>query len=232
MTKIEKIITNTRSAEANDLCTSISSVIDKAGIDDPHLSATKAEIDASNLSLTQSIKKDKAESVLDERDDSRDAVYRSILHLNKGYLHHPDTKVKESATHAEAVIEKYGFELTDATYSAQSALVDSFMADMAQTELATDLAVLPGISGLLEQLSQEQASFKLAESELLAARSNEQQASNATAVKKDLLKLVNNKLVVYLRAMLQVNPAQYKDVATQIALLIDKSNTVVKRRRK
>jgi hypothetical protein len=41
---------------------------------------------------------------------------------------------------------------------------------------------------------------------------------------------LGNKLVVYLRGMLQVDPETYQDLAARVELLIDKTTAAIKRR--
>ncbi len=230
MNEIDKISYNTRSTECNDLCGSIAHVVEESPLNDPHLSGLLSEIKAGNETLLSSIKQDRAESHLEELDHQRDDVYRSLLYLTKGYVHHPDTQIRESAEHVDEVINKYGFELISASYSAESALLDSFLKDMARPELAPAIELLPGIKDLRENLGDKQNDFKSAERDWLNARAKEQSSVNATKAKKDLLKIVNDKLIVYLRGMLRVQPDQYASLVSTINLLIETNNGIVKRR--
>jgi len=47
-----------------------------------------------------------------------------------------------------------------------------------------------------------------------------------------VVNLINDKLVVYLRAMMQVNDATYGDIGRTVGEIIDANNEVVKKRRK
>jgi len=231
MIKIEKVQFNTRNAEAGALCSKMSEAIDQSGLSDPFLMDLNKQIKTANQNLVSGINKDKAESDLEEQDERRDATYRSILYLTKGYVHHPDKQVSQAANAVEEVIDKYGFELTNATYAAQSTLLDSFVEDMNRPEVLSSVEKLKGFKSLSEQLSTDISNFKLAERELLNARKQEQKSSNATAAKKEVLQLVNTKLVVYLRAMVQVNAPVYQDLVAELMLLISTSNRLVKSRR-
>jgi hypothetical protein len=62
------------------------------------------------------------------------------------------------------------------------------------------------------------------------ATAEEGNSKNATAIKHEMVALINNKLVVYLRAMVQFDPATYSELATNIGTHIDRANEVVKRR--
>ena len=56
--------------------------------------------------------------------------------------------------------------------------------------------------------------------------------ANATALKKDVIEIINDKIVIYLRAMEIVVPDTYGNFARTIAQIIADNNEVVKKRRK
>jgi hypothetical protein len=231
MRKINKVFNDIRVAEMADLTTNLLNEIDNAPANDVHLLALKELIQPLNNQLLTSINKDIAESDLDNHDAGRDGVYRSLLYLAKGYLHHPDAKIREAAMGVDTVIDKYGFDLVNEAYGAQSALTESFLEDMAKPEVASKVELLPGLKDLAIQLDNEQTKFKTAEAAWNNARSEGQLSKSATSVKRELLKAVNEKMVVYLRAMIQLNPEQYTNICSKTAILIDSANSIVKRRR-
>ncbi|MBK3517184.1 DUF6261 family protein [Carboxylicivirga marina] len=231
MRKISKVFNDIRVAEMADLTTNILNEIDKAPADDVHMLALKGQIQPLNNQLLSAINKDRAESDLDNFDAARDGVYRSLLYLAKGYLHHPDAQVREAAFEVDAVIDKYGFDLVNEAYGAQSALTDSFLEDMAKPEVASKVELLPGLKELSSQLDNEQTKFKTAEAAWNNSRTAVQQSENASSLKRELRKVVNERLVVYLRAMIQVDPDKYTDLCSQTALLIDSANSIIRRRR-
>ncbi len=231
MRKISKVFNDIRVAEMSDLTTNLLSEIDKAPADDAHMLSLKEQIQPLNNQLLAAINKDKAASDLDNFDAERDGVYRSLLYLAKGYLHHPDASIREAAMAVDAVIEKYGFDLVNEAYGVQSALTESLLEDMAKPEIAAKAEQLPGLSDLKIKLDGKQTNFKTAEAAWNDARSTGQQSENASSVKRELLKVVNEQLVVYLRAMIQVSPELYLDLCSKTALLIDSANSIIRRRR-
>lgn len=231
MDEINKIIREIRIADMAGVADTINSELRQSSLDDAHISAIQAEMEPLYTNLVTAINKDQAESDLDKYDTSRDEVYRSLLHLCKGYLYHPDAQVSKAAAKVDAVTDKYGFELTNQGYSAESALLDSLMADMALPEIAPSVEVLPGVKELKAQLLTEQDKFKAAEAVWLKARSEQKLSESATSVKHELLTVINDKLVIYLRAMSMINPEPYRALSSKLSLLIDQVNTVIKRRR-
>lgn len=230
MMKINKIRSDIRIAETADLSRNVTNELDKVS-EEVHLSALKDLIVPLKNSLVLAINRDVAESELDNYDASRDAVYRSLLYLAKGYLYHPNAQISEGARQVDAVVDRYGFELVNATYSAESALLESLLLDLKKPELVASLELLPGVTDLINKLDAEQAQFKVAEGKWLDARSDDKSEVSATSIKRELLKVLNEKLVVYLRAMMQVDPESYKELSAKIVLLIDTANGIVQRRR-
>jgi hypothetical protein len=55
---------------------------------------------------------------------------------------------------------------------------------------------------------------------------------NATALKKEVIDVINNQLVVYLDAMMLVDEATYGAFGRTVAEIIDTTNEMVKKRRK
>ncbi|MBR8535953.1 hypothetical protein KDU71_10325 [Carboxylicivirga sediminis] len=231
MRRITKIVSDIRIAEIANLGDNLLKELAELTPEDAHLKAIQTEVEQNNSRLVIAINRDMAESELEELDARRDSTYRSLAYLNKGYLHHPDAPVSEAAAQVERILEKYGFDMINANYGAESAYLESLFNDMGSIEIAPALELLPGEIALLTRLKDEQSRFKVAEQRFYNAQSQDKQADSATQVKRELLKLINNKLVVYLRAMMQVNPQPYDDLCAKVALLIDKANSLVKRRR-
>jgi len=232
MNTIPKVMTQARTAETSDLSAKLVYAGKQAELneDDP-IQVILKDLEGVNSKAIIALKKDKAQSDLDEYDARRDSAYRSLLYLCKGFTHHPDEAVQASALAVEEVMDKYGFDLVSAGYSAESALIDSLMADLKKPELAPKMELLPGFIGLTDQLKQAQEGFKQAEYTYLQAREKEHDVPVASHLKKDLMSIINTQLVVYLRGMMVAQPDQYKSLASQVAMLIGETNSIIKQRR-
>ncbi len=230
MKRINKVVSDVRIAEIANLGDMLISELGEQASADAHLQAIHTDMEQSNNRLVIAINKDMADSELEDKDVQRDNIYRSLIYLNRGYLHHPDAPVREAAEQVERILEKYSFDLINAPYGAESIYLESLFNDVAAPELVPVLELLPGETALIARLKDVQGQFKVAEQRFYNAQSKDKQAENATEVKRELLKLINDKLVVYLRAMVQVNPEPYADLCAKVTLLIDKANSLVKRR--
>ncbi len=232
MQTIPKVTPQARAAETSDLGAKLVYAGKQADVNegDPFRSML-AELEGINNKAVIALKKDKAESDLDDFDSSRDATYRSLLYLCKGFTHHPDQVVQTAALALEEVMDKYGFDLPETSYSSESALMESLLTDLDQAELTQKAELLPGFTALKEKLREEQSGFKAAEYSYLQARKQDQSGPTVSELKKDILALINGKLVVYLNGMLAANSAQHIDLASQLRMLITELNSIVKQRK-
>lgn len=227
---IEKLIASSRVTEVNDVATRSSGSFNQSGITDPYLSTTFTSLDAANLKLSEVIKRTKAESDLMEKDEVRDDKVRGLYYLLNGFLYHPTKKIKEAAQSLMEVFNKYGLNVTRESYASESSLLGSLLLDLAKPEFADAIATLSGCADLIAQLQAAQTDFEQARIAYETDKAKEGMVANATAVKKEVISILNNKIVVYLRAMEQVNPETFGVFAGTIAQIIAENNEQVKKR--
>ncbi|MBK3516637.1 DUF6261 family protein [Carboxylicivirga marina] len=229
--KINKINRNIRVTDAADLAGKLHGELDKSTLEDVHVSTLRSEMSTISIGLSGAINESKAMSALEDHDERRDMTYRSLLHIIKGFLLHPDATIREAAVHVDMVLDNYGFDLINQNYSSESSLLDALIRDLEEPETAAMVAVLPGMVAIVEQLKTEQKQFKAAEADWHEARAEDGKTESASALKHELLKVVNNKLLVYLKAMQQMNPAPYQELINDVVMHIERANALVKRRR-
>lgn len=228
--KINRIIYSVRVSDAIDVGSKVYELLKNYSPEDVHLTAIENELDAVLKRLSNALNEIKAESEMDLFDTKRDNTYRSIMYLNRGYLLYPDVLIKEAALEVEQVFKQYGFELIRANYSAQTALTDAFIRDIKETAIAEKMALLPGMTNLVTRLEDDQVLFKKAEKKWHDAKNDNAAKENATELKHNLVKIINSKLVTYLRAMMHLRPDSYKGLSLSIASHINQINALIKRR--
>lgn len=227
---IDKLIAKSRVTEVNDVATRSLGSFNQSGITDPYLSSTFTSLDAANLKLSEVIKRTKAESDLEEKDEVRDDKVRGLYYLLNGFLYHPTKKIKEAAQSLMEVFNKYGLAVIGESYASESSLLGSLLLDLAKPEYADAIATLSGCADLIAQLQAAQTDFEQARIAYETDKAKEGMVANATAVKKEVVSILNDKIVVYLRAMEQVNPETFGVFAGTIAQIIADNNEQVKKR--
>jgi hypothetical protein len=229
---IEKLISTSRVTEVNDVATRMSGAFQNAGLTDPYLVSTFAALDASNVKLTLAVRRSKAESDLEEKDEIRDNKVRSYYYLVQGFSHHPAKKIKEAALLLLNLFNNYGLAMLGESYATESSLVSSLLLDLAKPQFKDAAALLSGCAELIVELQTSQTDFEQARIAYEAEKAKEGMQDNATVLKKEVLEIINNKIVVYLRAMEQVNPAVYGVFTNTCAQIIADNKEQVKKRGK
>ncbi|MCG8581087.1 MAG: DUF6261 family protein [Bacteroidales bacterium] len=228
--KISKLVTNIRVSDSKDVGAKILELLTGFVPEDKYVVSIGSDMKEVLLQLAVALNESAAESEMDLYDTNRDNTYRSIMYLNRSYLLHPDASIKAAALKVEKVFEKYGFELITENYSSQTALTDAFIRDMTDAGMEENTTLLTGINDLVKQLTEDQSLFKQAEKEWHKVKNYSSSKQSATQLKHELMKIINNKLVVYLRAMNQLSEETYKDLCISIASHINQANALVKRR--
>lgn len=229
---IQKLIPSSRVTEVNDAATRMSGTFRTAGLTDAYLVSTFTELGISNMKLTLAINRSKSESDLEEKDEVRDNKYRALYYLLNGLLYHPTKKMKEAAQLLMKLFNNYGLSVVGESYATESSLLGSLLLDLAKPDYAGAITALSGCAELIADLQTAQTDFEQARMAYEAEKAKEGMVDNATIVKKEVLAILNDKIVVYLRAMEQVDPATFGVFANTCAQIIDDNNEQVKKRGK
>lgn len=163
---------------------------------DAMLCAIMADVESASDRLTSAIKRDAVSSGLEDADSRRDEAVRLLGTLVEGYTAIPFAQQNAAAQTLKALFDKYGKKIAGESYAAESSLVESMLADFAAKD--TEQKALPGVPELVQNLRDAENAFKSASDDFAAAKSSK--GESATAVKKTLVSILNDRLVPYLAA--------------------------------
>ncbi len=230
---IEKLMARSRTTEVDAFLMRLIGAYKNTTLNtDAFLAEVMLSVEEKSKLLTLAVNRMKAESDLEEKDEVRDTIFRSLYYLVQGFVHHPDKTISSEATKVMAVLDRPGLSITNESYATESSLLSSLLNDLANAELQEAIKALSGCANLISALQTAADDFEATRIQYDEAKAGEGTLANATAIKKEVVKLVNDKLVVYLRAMIQVNETVYGAFARTVAEMIDSSNLVVKKRAK
>lgn len=199
---------------------------------DTHLTKIFTILIALLARLVTAINHGKKESQLDTLDDVRDDKVRAIHYVLLGSIHNPDANVSQAALAVNAVFERYGLSIISENYSTESTLIDSMLEDFAATDLQAPIAAVPQLADLIAALQAAETEFETARVAYEVDKTNESTQENATELKAEVVSLINDQILVYLDAMVQVDEPTYGELARTIATIIDENNEMVKKRMK
>ncbi|MFA9372489.1 MAG: DUF6261 family protein [Labilibaculum antarcticum] len=182
--------------------------------------------------LGTAIKCSKTESNLDVKDIVRDDGVQSYHYLILGAIYHPDLAVRVAALKLKAVFEKYGVKMIHESYTIESSLIESLLEDFSAPELQADIALVSGCTELIASLQTDQNDFKTAHFAWEEEKAKKGLTQCSTDIKKEVLSIINDKIVLHLKAMQQANKELYGELAQTVAQIINDANQAVKRRKK
>lgn len=230
---IEKLIHQSRTTEIDAAAGLITGAFETSRLkNDSYLSVLIPKLLSLRAGLSAAINQMTAESDLEEKDLQRDDKVRALFYLLQGYLYHPDLAIRKAAKTLTAVLDQYGLAIIGESYATESSLINSLLKELSKPKLQEAIAVLSGCAQLITALQTAQNEFEAARLAYEGEKADESKKESATTIKKEVVKLINSKLVVYLRAMVQVDEAAYSEFARTVAEIIESNNETVKRRRK
>ncbi len=233
MQNLKKLLTTARTTEADTVSSGIITEFEKNDWSwDAHLTGIFGLLKSENIQLSKAIKRMKAESDLEEKDEQRDNKVRAINYIVIGFIHHSDSAISSAAEKVNTVFEHYGIDIIYESYASETSLIKSLLTDFAVPDIQTAITALPGLSQMVVDLRTAQTAFEAAQLLFQNEKAAEGSEENATELKKKVISVINDKLVVYLNAMIQVNEAKYGAFSGTVAQIINDMNEIVKKRRK
>jgi hypothetical protein len=229
---IKKVITSSRTTEVSSVAMQI---IDASQLKDwsadGHLSNLWGLLENKSNLLNGAIRQAKVISDLDELDGVSEDKIRALYYILLGYTHNPDEVIKKAANVLMDIFNRYGLGMFKESYAVQTSLTESLLGDFSADDIKVHLDALPGVKEAIAQVNEAHLAFKGAQLNYKSDVAKEDNQQNASEIKRDVIAIINNKLVVYLRAMVQVDEAQYAPMAQTIAKIISDNNENVKRRK-
>ena len=189
-------------------------------------------LEAKSVLLSAAINCIKEKSEQKTNDESRDDKIDGLYYLLMSFSHHPDLDIRNAALSLLDTFDHYGLEMKDESYSSESSLINSLLGDYAKPKAQSNIALVPQCAEYIAALQAAQTIFENTRLSFEEARAEEGTMENASALKKEVVEIINKKLVPYLNVMEQLDDATYGAFARTLAEIIANNNEVVKKRRK
>lgn len=230
---IPKLISSGRVNDVSAVAINICNSYDKENWEsDSNMLSIFTLLKNKSKSLSIAIKKNKTESKMDELDNSRDYNVRALHYLIQGAIYNPDGNIKNAGEQIYSVFSKYGCEITSLNYGAETAQITSLLIDLSAGNLQDSISKIPGCDNCINNLKTAQQNFENAYVDWEETRAKENLEVSSSEYKKEVLHIINGKIVIYLRAMKEMDEATYGDFANTIAKIISETNEIIKRRGK
>lgn len=168
---------------------------------------------------------DIAHSDLQEKDKIRGTKFMNAKKLSEGYSVIPIAEIREKNAPIKALFDKCK-GLTSESYMAETGLIKAFMANI--EKLSENVEALTGMKEALEEFYQAQRDFEEASRRLVDRAVTKEPC--ATKYKWQILKIINDKLVGFLTAMIISEDADCLEFAKYFEAEINNSNMLIQRR--
>lgn len=230
---IPKLISQSRTTEVNTTADSMLLAYQKQSWEtDTYMVTIFTGLQTKSNELRTAINCSKTESNLDEKDIVRDEKVKALHYLILGSTHHPNTEVKVAALNLKAVFSKYGVKIIHESYTIESSLIESLLEDFLAPELQADIALVSGCTEVITSLQTDQNDFKTAHFAWEEEKAQNGLSQCSTDIKKEVISIINNKIVPHLKAMQQANNEVYGELAQTVAQIINDANQAKEKKRR
>jgi len=228
---MRKISFHSRITEVNTLAGQTINLHNKYAdqIQDENLTKMVSELEVMYNAQTLAIKREMSKSEMDVLDEAVNNSVRSFFKIIEGYTYHPNEAIKNSALTVNQILSKYGLGMIYENVPTQTALVDSMLKDLANT----DNAVWEQLSGCKDLIGVIEAAQVAIKSGNIENKQKQQAASNipsASELRLDILRFMNTQLCKYLEVMTNMNPDRFRVFTETLEKLIDSNNQMVDQR--
>lgn len=186
--------------------------------DDTKLVIITGKVDKLEKEITAAIKQERVVSGLEEVDGARDTTFSSIGYFLKGATYSPDAEVSAAAKTALADYDKYGRSITTARYEEETTYIRSYLDDTKADKYADIFKKVLGFKDWITRLESDQTSFDAKYEEFMSA--NAASKKSATAIKKELVALLNKCLLPYVSSLAYIDE-NYKAIADELDARIE-----------
>uniref|UniRef100_UPI0032178C4C DUF6261 family protein n=1 Tax=uncultured Draconibacterium sp. TaxID=1573823 RepID=UPI0032178C4C len=230
---IQTLISNSRNTEVDGTANQIVQAYHATTLNtDANLVKIFGPLIALLALFSEAIRRLKAKSDQKANDEIRDEKITALYFLLMSFSHHPDAQIRDAALSLLEIFENYGQEIKEESFTRESSLVNSMLADYAKPKALANIALVPQCTEYIAALQQAQDNFEDNRLDFETAQAEEGTLENATAMKKEVVEMVNNQLVPYLNVMAQLDEPTFGEYARVVAEIIAANNEVVKKRRK
>ena len=226
---MNKIISRIQVAELDGFSESVLAAFESDGKaqKDAFVLSKMQELKKADEALNSAIAKNKVKSTLCALDRVRDEKFLVAKKMCDVYALFPIAKKRELNEPLKVIFDKYAKAgLRKASYKAESALIESMRKDL--EVYGENIEGLEGMKEALDELFLAEDAFLCANKSYVDALSVKSQS--ASSLKKPLLRIINDELVVYLSAMIVSKNENCTDFAKFVEAEIERTNAVIEKR--
>lgn len=229
---MKKLDSRVRITETDDISDRLILLYDKHPhlATDPFLNRLFNQMRTQSFHITEAIKHNRMQSKLGTADALRNQKLRKLRDILKGYRAMPIPAQSMAADALWTIFSKYGIKIVYQNYASKSSLLESLLLDFAEPGAQAHVNTLPGMAEALSELRHAQSDFTVERIAYETYWAHAAKEKTASELKKTLLELINDKLLLYVETMRMVDPDNYTAFAATVEQIIEEMNDVIARR--
>lgn len=180
--------------------------------------------------LLKSIDYQKVESELKFKSDNRKEKFSRLIHSVEGYTYNPDEQVAIAAKEIEKVLNNFGLKIVRQNYAKQTAQFQTLLSNLAEESLKESIGKLDGVEKLIVELTESQDEFVSYWLEYKNKQKEEDKQKCASVLKKELLTIMNKKLLPYVNQISLSQPLLYGNLCESWTKIVSDHNSLIRAR--
>lgn len=220
---IPKLDTSANIAPTLNAVTNIDMALTQANInDDKIFLAIVAETKQVSNDFTKAYEFIKYESDLEDFDTKRDPLVKSFFGILSGFAHYFDENILNAYLVVKEATKELKSSMTDIAFGDESIQINQLLTICEEQKVRDAIAKLNPLTDVLNRLKQAQQDFDNAYQIWGEAKGRD--IKSASKVKKDVINVLNKKLIPYLNVAVLVDAQKYQDITGTIESFIRKAN--------
>ncbi len=197
---------------------------------DSYISSVIQQLADNTMRMTDALKEEIIKSTLAPLDAQRDKAARVIFLEIKAKLIWPEEEIAQAAQVVMDVLDNYGMEVLNLSYSSESANIHALLQDFKKPDVAAAIQILPNFDTLITHLKADQAAFEEAYQQYISKKAEQENLLPAGKVGEIIKNQINKDLISYLDVMRKVRSETFEECAQKIDMIIKENNSKVKAR--
>ncbi len=231
MLKILKLESRVRLSELGSTISNVLEAYTNSNITkDIPLQSVINELIAINTTFSSTIAISEMVSQLESYEEIGDTVTKGIYYYLQSCVHLPTSAISLAAEKLLIELKKHGLGASKFSFNEETIHFKSLLESLSSKHHANEINSIPNLKTMVEKLVTTQQDYQDLHNKYLSIQNKKQNKQSASDIKYELLKVLNDKLVIYLRSQIIFNQEVYLNFAQEVASAINKTNNDIKKR--
>ena len=199
---------------------------------DKSAAAFYGELKTATDDASAATNQDKNTEGLEKADAVRDEAWKTVGKVLEGYSYSVIAELRSHGQPLFAAFDKYGYGVARLNLLSETAKINSFKGDVSTPEMTAHAKALAGAAEALDALFAANDNLEAINKRNTEAAKDAKGKKNATDLKKDIVSIINSKILPFLTLTSQTVGGDYAELNALTSAEIAKVNALITARRK